>query len=307
LGEHISTGNADLDILLGGGFRRASCTLIAGLPGVGKTILASTFTAASCKRGENVLYVGFEESEQALIGNVKSAGVLLDQFTKNNALTFLTRFPEEMGAEEHYILLKNQINKFNPQHIIIDAISATQRMGGKQASYEYLMRILNLSKSLGITTLFLNQLSGESGFVEISGIDISSMVDTILFMSYVEYSGETNRIMNILKSRGSKHSNQKREFVITDHGIQFKDIYVGDNQVLTGSARQIQEEKDAAALKLLEFQIQEKELELKRLKLNMEQRFVDQKLRVGLRGNVTKKKAGKVEIKKSPKNNSKEK
>jgi circadian clock protein KaiC len=307
LGEHISTGNADLDILLGGGFRRASCTLIAGLPGVGKTILASTYTAASCKRGEKVLYVGFEESVQALIGNVKSAGILLGQFTKNNTLSFLTRFPEEMGAEEHFILLKNQINKFNPQHIIIDAISATQRMGGKQASYEYLMRILNLSKTLGITTLFLNQLSGESGFIEISGIDISSMVDTVLFLSYVEYSGETNRLMNILKSRGNKHSNQKREFVITDNGILFKDIYVGDNQVLTGSARQIQEEKDAAALKLLEFQIQEKELELKRLNLNMEQSFVDQKLRAELRGDVASKKAVKVEIKKSSKNNLNEK
>ena len=284
LGEHLTTGNPDLDTMLGGGFRRASCILIAGLPGVGKTILAATFTNATCKRGEKVLYVGFEESEQALVGNVKSAGVLLDELRNNNTLFFLTRFPEEMGAEEHFILLKKHISKVQPQHIIIDAISATSRMGGRQASYEYLMRVLNLSKELKITTLFLNQLTGNTGFVEISGIDISSMVDTAIFLNYIEYSGETNRLVHILKSRGSKHTNQKREYVITDNGIQFKNIYVGDNQVLTGSARQIQEAKDEAALKLLEFQIQEKELELKRLKMMMEQNTIDQKLRAGLRG-----------------------
>lgn len=284
LGEYITTGSPDLDTMLGGGYKRASCILIAGLPGVGKTILAATFTNAACRRGEKVLYVGFEESALAMTANVKSAGVLLDEFKQNNTLFFLTRFPEEIGAEEHFILLKKHISKVQARHIIIDAISATYRMGGRQASYEYLMRVLNMAKELNITTLFLNQLTGNTGFVEISGIDISSMVDTDIFLNYVEYSGETNRLIHILKSRGSKHSNQKREYVITDNGIQFKDIYVGDNQVLTGSARQIQEAKDEAALKLLEFQIQGKELELKRLKMTMEQNTIDQKLRAGLRG-----------------------
>lgn len=284
LGEHISSGNQDLDILLGGGYRRASCTLIAGLPGVGKTILASTFTNITCRRGENVLYIGFEESQLAMIGNVKSAGIKLEKFTKNNTLSFLSRFPEEMGAEEHYILLKNKIQEFNPQHIIIDAISATERMGGKQASYEYLMRVLNLSKSLGITTLFLNQLNGANSFIEISGVDISSMIDTAIFLTYIEFSGETNRLVHILKSRGSKHSNQKREYIITDDGIKFMDVYVGDNQVLTGSARQIQEAKDIASLKVMDFQILEKEMEIERLKLIKEQNKTDLEIRAGGRG-----------------------
>lgn len=284
LGEHISTGNPTLDNILGGGYRRASCALIAGLPGVGKTILASTFVNACCSRGEKVLYVGFEESEEALIGNVKSAGIMLEQFTKNKKLSFLNKFPEELGAEEHFILLKRKIKDFNPRHVIIDAISATVRMGGRQASYEYLMRTLNLGKELGITILFLNQLAGETGFKEISGIDISSMVDTAIFLSYVEYSGETNRLIDILKSRGSKHSNQKREYIITDNGIQIQDVYVGDNQVLTGTARLIQEEKDAAALKLAEFRLREKELELERLKLEMKQFNLDLNTRAKMRG-----------------------
>lgn len=284
LGEFITTGNKDLDIHLGGGYRRASCVLIAGLPGVGKTILASTFVNATCKRGEKVLYVGFEESEKAIIGNVKSAGLLLDEFTKKGTLEFLCQFPEEMGAEEHFIVLKSKIEEYEPKHIIIDAISATFRMGGKQASFEYLMRTLNLAKSMGITTLFINQLTGTTEYVEISGIDISSMVDTAIFLYYVELAGETNRIIQVLKSRGSHHSNQKREYIITDNGIHLKNIYIGEGEVLTGSARLIQEEKDKESLKLLEYQIREKEIELERLKLQKTQNEINYQLRAGARG-----------------------
>ncbi len=284
LGEHITTGNEDLDKHLGGGYRRASCVLIAGVPGVGKTILATTFVNATCKRGEKVLYVSFEESERAIIGNVKSAGLFIDEFTKHNTLSFLCQFPEEMGAEEHFIVLKNKIDEFKPQHIVIDAISATHRMGGKQAAFEYLMRTLNLAKTKGITTLFINQLTGTKEYVEVSGIDISSMIDTTIFLFYVELAGETNRIIQVLKSRGSHHSNQKREYIITDNGIQLKNIYIGEGEVLTGSARLIQEAKDKETLLLLEYQIREKELELERLKLLKNQNEINLRQRAGERG-----------------------
>jgi len=266
LGGYISTGIENLDETLGGGFRRGSCVLVAGAPGTGKTILASTFAKQQCSAGEKILYVSFEESELALKGNVKSAGITLDKFTKNNSLFFLTRYPEEMGAEEHFVLLKTLIEKNNPRHVIIDAISACGRMGGKHAAYEYLMRILNFCKSLGMTIILINQTSSNNDIMGLSGNEVSSMVDTVLFMYYVQLAGETNRILQVLKSRGSAHSNKKREYVIGNNGIEIMDLYAGEAEVLTGTSRQIQEEKDIMELKLAEYEIKLKENELEKLK-----------------------------------------
>ncbi len=151
LGKKISTGQAQLDDLLKGGYRRTSCVLFAGQPGTGKTILAATFVASACQRQERVLYISFEESEEALVENVRNAGLDLSPHRHTGRLHFLCNYPEAMGAEEHYIRAVQAIEEIAPAHVVVDAISACERMGGKQASFEYLMRLLNFCKEKGIT------------------------------------------------------------------------------------------------------------------------------------------------------------
>jgi len=153
----------------------------------------------------------------------------------------------------------------------VDAISACYRMGGQRAAFEYLMRLLNACKEKGITVMLLNQLSGTTNFMEISGNEISSLVDTAIFLNYEFSLGEANRVFQILKSRGSRHSNQKREYRITDHGFVVEDVYLGEGDVLTGTARQRQEERDRLETQRLAQEIGMKELELKRLRLAQEQ------------------------------------
>ena len=284
LGEKITTGNSRLDKILDGGYRRNSCVLITGQPGAGKTILASTFTAAVCSRGERVLYIGFEESEDAMVGNVLNAGVNLSPYMDSDNLTFLTNFPEAMGAEEHYIRALIRIEAFHPAHVVVDAISACVRMGGKLAAFEYLMRLLNTCKERGITLLMVNQLTDPTPLMEISGNDISSMVDTLIFLAYDEGIGETNRLLSILKSRGSAHSNQKREYVITNDGIRILDVYVGRGDVLTGTARLQQDEANMTEALRLSYDIESKELELKRLKLDQTQIAKETNIRADMRG-----------------------
>ncbi len=267
LGEKISTGNARLDELLDGGYRQGACILLAGLPGAGKTTLAATFVAAACQRGERALYIGFEESEAAMIHNVSSAGVVLQPHLAAGRLAFLTAFPESLGVEEHYFAALEGIEAFRPDHVVVDAISACRRMGGQRAAFEYLMRLLNACKERGLTILLLNQLSGATSYMEISGNEISSMVDTAILLNYQFSLGETNRVFQILKSRGGRHSNQKCEFRLTDDGFQVVDVYLGEGDVLTGAARQRQEEKDRLEAQRLAFEIKVKELELERLRL----------------------------------------
>lgn len=284
LGEKITTGIPRLDEVLDGGYRRGACVLFAGMPGTGKTILSSTFVTAACGRGERALYISFEESEAALVENVLSAGVALRPHIESGHLRLLASFPEAMGAEEHYIRALESIEDLSPAHVVVDAISACERMGGRQAAFEYLMRLLNACKERGVTVLLVNQTIRKDDFSEISGIGVSSMVDTVVRLTYKEDYGEITRLLHILKSRGSRHSNQKREYVITDDGIQIRDIYLGEGEVLTGAARQVQEAKDLAEAQQLDYEIQTKELELKRLQRLREQMNSGFAARTAIRG-----------------------
>ncbi|MCR4407475.1 MAG: circadian clock protein KaiC [Anaerolineae bacterium] len=269
-GERISSGIPRLDALLDGGYYRASCVLLAGEPGTGKTLLATTFVRQVCSQGEKVLYLSLEESPEALVRNVTSAGIDLEPFCKAGALHFIGAMPEATGAEEHLLRLMSEVERIRPQHVVVDAISACERMGGKQAAFEYLMRLLNFLKERGITTIFTNQTSGSKVQMEISGNGISSMLDTVILISYVQGEGETNRIIQVLKSRGTGHSNQVREFIIGDDGLHIQDAYIGPGGVLTGTARRVQEARDAFEARRREAEIQAKRREIARLKAAME-------------------------------------
>lgn len=267
LGEKMSTGVDRLDAMLDGGYRRASCILFAGLPGAGKTMMASTFANAACARDERVLYVGYEESEAEMIGNMAAVGLRLTSHVESKHLRFLTVMPEALGPEEHLLRVITHIDTYDPHHLIVDAISACVRMGGKQAAFDFLVRLLNECKERGITVILINQLSGVTSHMEISGNDISSIIDTVLLLSYVEGAGEINRIIQVLKARGSGHSNQKQEFVITGEGVGILEPYTGGGEVLTGAARKAQEARDAVETERLALDIKAKELELERLRL----------------------------------------
>ncbi len=269
-GEEISSGIPRLDALLNGGYYRASCVLLAGEPGTGKTLLASTFVRQVCSQGEKVLYLSMEESPEALVRNVTSAGIDLEPFRKAGTLHFFGAMPEATGAEEHLLRLMSEVERIQPQHVVVDAISACERMGGKQAAFEFLMRLLNFLKERGITTIFTNQTSGSKAQLEISGNGISSMLDTVILISYVQGEGETNRVIQVLKSRGAGHSNQVREFIIRDDGLHIQDAYIGPSGVLTGTARRVQEARDAFEARRREAEIQAKFREIARLRAALE-------------------------------------
>ncbi|MBW1680610.1 MAG: circadian clock protein KaiC [Deltaproteobacteria bacterium] len=269
-GDKLPTGIDRLDALLEGGYFRGSCVVVAGEPGTGKTLVASAFSARACKAGERVFYLSFEESAEALVQNVRSAGVDLQPHREAGLLDIEALMPEAMGAEEHLLFLMDRVERTDPQHVILDAISACERMGGKRAAMEYLMRTLHFLKTRGITVFLTNQTSGAKSQLEISGNDISSMIDTVIFITYVQGDGETNRAIQVVKGRGMAHSNQFREFVITKQGLMIQDFYAGAGGVLTGTARKIRESADALELERLELTRRAKRAEIESLKARLE-------------------------------------
>jgi circadian clock protein KaiC len=256
LGEVISSGNDRLDNLLGGGYRRGSTILISGLTGSGKTTLSCTFIKRICEQNEKVLFVGFEESEGAIVNNLLSPGIDLRPALKNQQLMFLTCLPEAMGVEEHLFRVFQCINNFSPKHLIVDAVSACKRMGGNQAASDFVIRLINICKENHITILLINQSLDGNQLYQISGMEISSLVDTAVVLNFKESKGEINRTLIVLKSRGLSHSNQYREFMITNNGVQLTDVYLGEGGVLTGAARLEKISRDEQEKRMRKFKIE---------------------------------------------------
>ena len=210
--------------MLAGGYRRASCILVTGTSGTGKTTLTSTFVEAACRRGEKVLYLSFEESKEAIVTAMRSAGIDLGPAIRARRLLVQTALPEAMGSDDHLIRALQAIDTFKPDHVALDAVSACIRMGSEQAAFDYLMRLVSILKERGTTCIMTNQITGLVGSdEELSGIGFSSVVDAVIQLRFVEADQEISRQMLIVKSRGSAHSNRRQPFAITDRGIEFPD------------------------------------------------------------------------------------
>ena len=269
--ERISTGVPRLDAMLGGaGVYRGSSVLISGTAGTGKTSLAAQFADATCRRGERCLYFAFEESESQLARNMRSIGLDLTPWVKKGVLRVHATRPTAYGLETHLAALHKLVSGFQPRVVIVDPITNFLKAGTEGETEGMLTRLIDFLKDQQTTALFTSLTSG--GVLEQSEVDISSLIDTWLLLRDIELGGERNRAMYILKSRGMAHSNQIREFLLTDHGVELKDVYVGPEGVLTGSMRLAQEAREQATVLSRQQEIErlQRDLERKRHALNAE-------------------------------------
>ena len=262
--QRISSGISRLDTMLSRkGFFRGSTVLVSGTAGTGKTSVAAQFTEAACKRGERVLFFSFEESSSQLMRNMRSVGIHLDQWVKKGLLQFHATRPTLYGLETHLATSIKLINAFDPRIVVLDPINAFVMGDNYTEVKTMLLRLVDFLKMKRITAFFTS-LTTAGDVIELTDIYISSLIDTWLLLRDIEIGGERNRGLYVLKSRGMAHSNQIREFRLTNHGVELLDVYVGPEGVLTGSARLSQETKDDAEQLLLEQEIARKKSGLDR-------------------------------------------
>jgi circadian clock protein KaiC len=264
--ERISSGVPRLDTMLGGeGFYRGSTILISGTAGTGKTSLAAHLVDTACRRGERCLYFSFEESPAQLIRNMRSIGLNLETWAKKNLLQFHSSRASFYGLEMHLAIIHKIVQEFDPQVVIMDPVGSLIQAGNRRDAHIMLIRLMDFLKMRQITAFLTNLTSGGDA-IEKTDVEISSMVDTWLFVRDIELNGERNRALYVLKSRGMAHSNQLREFLLTKQGVDLLDVYIGPEGVLTGSSRLSQEvrEKAAAMVRREDFQRKERERTRKR-------------------------------------------
>jgi circadian clock protein KaiC len=245
--DRVSTGIERLDGMMGGkGFYRGSSILLSGTSGTGKSSVAAHFVVAACRRGERCLYFAFEESPRQIVRNMRSIGIDLEPWVRKGFLRFFAARPTYGGIEEILLVTHKQISSFKPSVVVVDPITNLLTVSTLGEVRSMLTRLVDFLKTETITAIFTS-LTAPGGSLEASEADVSSLMDTWLLLKAIEVGGERNRALYVLKSRGMDHSNQIREFTLTNDGLQLLDVYLGPEGVLTGSARVSQEGREKAA------------------------------------------------------------
>ena len=277
--DRISTGILRLDTMLDGkGYYRGSSILVTGTAGTGKSSLAAHFVDAACRRGERCLYFAFEESRKQIIRNMRSIGLDLEQWVNRGLLEFRNSRPTLYGLEMHLVVMHRAIEEFKPAIVVIDPISNLLAAASEMEVKSMLSRLIDYLKMKEITA-FCSDLTSLNEKVDRSDPGILSLMDSWILLQSIEASGERNRSLYILKSRGMQHSNQVREFCLTDNGAKLLDVYVGPGGVLTGSGRSAQESREKAEALERSQEVECKQRDLERKKALVEAQITA--LRIG--------------------------
>jgi circadian clock protein KaiC len=242
--ERVSSGVARLDTMLGGGYYRGASVLITGFPGTAKSTLAGAFAAAACQRGEPTLFVSFDSDAQEVVRNLASVRIRLGGYVKRGRLRLISVRTTTGSAENHLMRIKQIVRELRARCVVIDPVSALSKAGNEGTAHSVAERLIDWSKSEGITLLCTSLLDEAGAQIEGTPLQISTIADTWIHLSYLVHAGERNRGLSIIKSRGTAHSNQVRELILSDAGVTLADAYTAGGEVLMGTLRW---EKERAA------------------------------------------------------------
>jgi circadian clock protein KaiC len=273
--ERVSSGVQRLDTMLGGGYYRGSSVLVTGFPGTAKTTLSGAFAEAACRRGERTLFVSFDSDSNEVIRDLGSVGIRLDRHQKSGLLRMASARTITGSAETYLVRIKTLAKEHGARCIVIDPVSTWSKSGNDLAAHSVAERLIDWSKADGTTLLCTSLLDemhsqSEGG----SSLQISTLADTWIHLSYVVQAGERNRGLSIIKSRGTAHSNQVRELILSDAGVTLADTYAAGGEVLMGTLRWEKERAELAASEVTEVAVK-----LKRVRLDAEEAELEVRVR----------------------------
>jgi circadian clock protein KaiC len=250
--ERVSSGVERLDTMLGGGYYRAASVLITGFSGTAKTTLSGAFAEAACKRGERTLFVSFDSDAAEMIRNLASVAIRLERYVKNGCLRMVSARTITGSAETYLVRIKTMAKEHGARCVAIDPVSTWSKSGNDLSAQSIAERLSDWSKAEGITLVCTRLLDEMSSQPEGGSLQISTIADTWIHLNYLVQAGERNRGLSIIKSRGTAHSNQVRELILSDSGVTLADTYTAGGEVLMGTLRWEKENAERAAHEVTE-------------------------------------------------------
>jgi circadian clock protein KaiC len=246
--ERVSSGVKRLDTMLGGGYYRGASVLITGLSGTAKTTLSGAFAEAACRRGERTMFVSFDSDGTEVIRNLAAVGIRLERYVRSGLLRMISARTVGGSGELYLVRIKALAKEHRARCLVIDPVSTWAKSGSDLAVHGVAERLIDWSKAEAMTlvcTRLLDEMPnrGEGD----SRLQISTLADTWIHLNYLVQGGERNRSLSIIKSRGTAHSNQVRELILSDEGVTLADTYTAGGEVLMGTLRWEKERTERAA------------------------------------------------------------
>ena len=269
--ERVSTGVERLDTMLAGGYYRGASVLITGFPGTAKTTLSGAFAEAACRRGESTMFVSFDSDGGEVIRNLTSVGIHLAPHVKSGRLRMVSARTLTGSAESLLVRMRTIAKEHKARCLVIDPVSTFAKAGNELTAHGVAERLIDWAKANGITlvcTSLLDEMASQS--TGGTPLQISTLADTWIHLNYLVQAGERNRGMSIVKSRGTAHSNQVRELILSDDGVTLADIYTAGGEVLMGTMRWEKESAERVANEVAEVAG-----ELKRVSLDAEEAVLE--------------------------------
>ncbi len=223
--RRLTSGVSSLDDMLRGGLFEKSLWLVAGATGTGKSLLTAQFVAGGVAAGERCLLHSFEESHAQLVRNAAAWGVDLESMEASGSLQVVAEAPEAASLEDHLQRMKAAIDRFEPDRVAIDSLTALQRIATVKSFREYVLGLtfhIKLRSMLGmVTSTSQDVLRAEAT----NDLHISTISDVITLLHYLPVGGELQRGVQVLKMRGSDHDKAVRRFQITGRGMEIAEPF----------------------------------------------------------------------------------
>jgi circadian clock protein KaiC len=296
--ERVSSGVPRLDVMLGGGYYRGASILITGFPGTAKSTLSGAFAEAACLRGERTLFISFDSDANEVVRNLASVHIRLERFVKNGLLRLVSARSITGSAENHLMQIKIRAKEHKARCLVIDPISALANSGNKGTAHSVAERLIDWAKTAGITVVCTSLLDRTEPQSEGTPLQISTIADTWIHLNYLVHAGERNRGLSIVKSRGTAHSNQVRELILSSTGVTLADAYTAGGEVVMGTlrwekeraVRAAREETEAAAKQkrdALESEDVDLEVRIKAMQRQLKARRTEKRVRSRLAADHT--------------------
>jgi circadian clock protein KaiC len=252
--ETVSSGDAELDSLLGGGLERGTNALFIGAAGVGKSSLSLSYVIAAAQRGEKAVFFAFDEGRGTLDARARSLGMPFQQYVDAGLIRFQQIDPAELSPGEFASIVRESVEKGGARVVVIDSLNGyLNAMPDGRFLILQMHELLSYLGQLGVFTILVLAQHGLVGPME-TPLDLSYLSDSVVMLRYFEYGGRVRRALSVVKKRSGNHEHTIREFRLTPRGlsvgpplVEFSGIFSGSPQYTGDPSPLLADDANASA------------------------------------------------------------